>query len=147
MPTLVCLRVAPQASPGIRQADQAIERRVQIHLLLDDVGSFALGGLPFDLAGVDNLEVRLFNPLAWRHHLWLGYLVNFRRAHRRMHSKLFIADDHRAIIGGRNMSDEYFAADSGRLFADLDALVARSEVDGRRLCVEVLARLPIEGLL
>ena len=106
----------------------AAGRGVRVRLLLDDVGSFDLGDRPFELAGVDGLQIRLFNPLAWRRHLWLGYLVNFRRANRRMHNKLFIVDGRHAIVGGRNMADEYFAADSGRLFTDLDALVTGTAV-------------------
>ncbi|MBJ6136324.1 phospholipase D-like domain-containing protein [Marinobacter litoralis] len=48
-----------------------------------------------------------------------------------MHNKSFNADNQAAIVGGRNIADEYFGAGSGALFADLDVLaigpVAESE--------------------
>jgi putative cardiolipin synthase len=37
-----------------------------------------------------------------------------------MHNKSFTADNQAAIIGGRNVGDEYFGATEGVLFADLD---------------------------
>ncbi|MBR9870260.1 MAG: phospholipase D family protein [Gammaproteobacteria bacterium] len=39
-----------------------------------------------------------------------------------MHNKSFNADNQAAIVGGRNIADEYFGAGSGALFADLDVL-------------------------
>jgi putative cardiolipin synthase len=40
-----------------------------------------------------------------------------------MHNKSFTADNQASIVGGRNVGDEYFGADSPVEFADLDALV------------------------
>lgn len=40
-----------------------------------------------------------------------------------MHNKLWIADNAAALIGGRNLSDAYFNADSVSNFADLDVLL------------------------
>jgi len=39
-----------------------------------------------------------------------------------MHNKSFTADNQAAIVGGRNVGDEYFGATNGVLFADLDVL-------------------------
>lgn len=47
---------------------------------------------------------------------------------RRMHNKSFIADNQRAIVGGRNIGDEYFYSDPDVAFADLDALVVGTVV-------------------
>lgn len=102
----------------------AAERGVQVRLLLDDNG---IAGLDQALKALDAhplIEVRLFNPFVWRHLKPLGYLVDFDRLNRRMHNKALIADGTLAILGGRNIGDEYFGATDGALFADLDALVA-----------------------
>nr|WP_284047890.1 phospholipase D-like domain-containing protein [Halomonas gemina] len=45
------------------------------------------------------------------------------RQHRRMHNKLWLADNAVGIVGGRNLGDEYYSAGSPRNFADLDLLV------------------------
>ena len=39
-----------------------------------------------------------------------------------MHNKAFVADNQAAVIGGRNIGDEYFVADENVNFGDLDAL-------------------------
>ncbi len=102
----------------------AAERGVQVRLLLDDIG---ISGLDQALKTLDQhprIEVRLFNPFVLRRLKPLGYLVDFDRLNRRMHNKALIADAALAILGGRNIGDEYFGATDGALFADLDALVA-----------------------
>src|SRR5699024_8603065 len=53
---------------------------------------------------------------------WLNFILDFRRVNRRMHSKSFIADNQAAILGGRNVGDEYFGANADFLFSDLDAI-------------------------
>lgn len=101
---------------------QAAERGVRVRLLLDDNG---VSGLDATLLALDRhprIEVRLFNPFSIRRPKALGYLTHFQRANRRMHNKAFIADGQAAIIGGRNVGDEYFGATDGVLFADLDIL-------------------------
>src|SRR5690625_7160952 len=40
-----------------------------------------------------------------------------------MHNKAFLADNQAAIVGGRNIGNEYFGAGTGALFSDLDVLV------------------------
>jgi len=49
-------------------------------------------------------------------------LTDFSRVNRRMHNKSFIADNQRAILGGRNIGDEYFEAQSEVAFGDLDVV-------------------------
>jgi putative cardiolipin synthase len=56
------------------------------------------------------VEIRLFNPVASRTFRNLGMLGDFSRTNRRMHNKAFIADNQAAILGGRNIGDEYFEA-------------------------------------
>ncbi len=100
----------------------AAERGVRVRLLLDDGGT---GGLDRELAALaahPNFEVRLFNPFALRWPKRLGYVTDFARTNRRMHSKSFTADNQASIVGGRNVGDEYFGASDGVVFADLDVL-------------------------
>ena len=100
----------------------AAERGVRVRLLLDDIGT---SGLDTELAALARhklIEVRLFNPFTLRKPKVLGYLADLRRANRRMHNKSFTADNRAAIIGGRNVGDEYFGATDGVLFTDLDVL-------------------------
>ena len=43
---------------------------------------------------------------------------------RRMHNKSFTVDNQIAILGGRNIGDEYFEADPDIAFSDLDVMIA-----------------------
>lgn len=100
----------------------AADRGVRVRLLLDDNGT---AGLDRELAALDRhplIEVRLFNPFVIRRPKAVGYVMDFRRLNRRMHNKAFIADGSAAVIGGRNVGDEYFGASEDNLFEDLDLL-------------------------
>ena len=100
----------------------AAARGVRVRLLLDDNG---IGGLDQALADVNalpNVEVRLYNPFVIRWWKPLNYLFAFLRLNRRMHNKSLIADGAAAIVGGRNIGDEYFGAGDGSLLADLDVI-------------------------
>lgn len=100
----------------------AAERGVRVRLLLDDNNT---AGLDQTLSALDahrNIEVRLFNPFVMRSPRWLGYISDFSRLNRRMHNKSFTADNQVTIVGGRNVGDEYFGANDGMLFVDLDVL-------------------------
>ncbi|HTM62054.1 MAG TPA: phospholipase D family protein [Burkholderiales bacterium] len=107
---------------------QAAERGVRVRLLLDDTGTH---GLDPQLAALDahpNIEVRLFNPYANRGFRLGEMLTDFSRVNRRMHNKSFTADNQATIVGGRNVGDEYFGAESDVAFADLDVLAAGAVV-------------------
>ena len=106
----------------------AAERGVRVRLLLDDNST---RGLDDDLIALDahpHIEVRLFNPYANRG-FRLGELVtDFGRLNRRMHNKSFTADNQATIVGGRNIGDEYFGADTPVAFSDLDVLAVGAVV-------------------
>jgi putative cardiolipin synthase len=74
-----------------------------------------------------NFDIRIFNPGKVRGN-FLGstseFLLRFRELNRRMHNKLFIADNNLAIVGGRNIGNEYFGLGKKYNFRDLDVLVA-----------------------
>lgn len=100
----------------------AAERGVRVRLLLDDNNTPGLDPLLAALHEHPNIEVRLFNPFVVRKPRLWGFVSDFNRANRRMHNKSFTSDNQATIIGGRNIGDEYFAAGSDMLFADLDVL-------------------------
>ena len=106
----------------------AADRGVRVRLLLDDGGTSGLDGMLAALALHPRIEVRLFNPFVVRRPKALGYLTDFGRANRRMHSKSFTADNQASIVGGRNVGDEYFGATDGVLFSDLDVLAVGAVV-------------------
>ncbi|WP_338545669.1 phospholipase D family protein [Pseudomonas benzopyrenica] len=107
---------------------KAADRGVRIRFLIDDTSSDGNDYQIAVLAAHPNVQIRVFNPL----HLGrstgptraLGRLVDLNHQHRRMHNKLWLADDSVAIVGGRNLGDEYFDARPEMNFTDLDLLAA-----------------------
>lgn len=101
---------------------RAAERGVRVRILLDDWGTRPTERELGMLAAHPEVEVRLFNPLPVRGAPVLGILADFERGNRRMHNKALIADNQAAIVGGRNVGDEYFGSHRDFAFGDLDAL-------------------------
>ncbi|WP_160174045.1 phospholipase D family protein [Endozoicomonas montiporae] len=98
----------------------AADKGVRVRMLLDDLGASDKDRMLSVLNQHPNIEVRLFNPVTTRGLLRsLNLVTDFSRINRRMHNKSFIVDNQIAIIGGRNIGDEYFDA-SVVEFADLD---------------------------
>ncbi|RVT90089.1 phospholipase D family protein [Rhodovarius crocodyli] len=116
-----------------REALRAAERGVRVRMLLDDM--YAMGRERM-LAAFDthpNIEVRLFNATRWRllgpPGMLLEMLFGGWHLDRRMHNKAWIMDGEAAILGGRNIGDEYFDASEHVNFRDLDlAVVGRAAV-------------------
>ncbi len=100
---------------------RAADRGVRVRVLVDDVGAKANDDILLALDAHPNIEIRLFNPVANRSFRNLGMVGDFSRLNRRMHNKAFIADNQAAILGGRNIGDEYFEAGEVA-FSDLDVL-------------------------
>jgi putative cardiolipin synthase len=104
----------------------AARRGVRVRLLVDDLNAADLEPLLRSIDALDQIEVRLFNPLPVRggtvaQRLLLS-LHEFARINRRMHNKLFIADNSIAVVGGRNIGDEYFMRAAHAHFIDMDVL-------------------------
>ena len=102
---------------------ESADRGVRVRLLIDDMDARAKTEHLAALSMHPNIEVRVFNPFASRD----GTLSmvsegarNFKRINRRMHNKTWIADNRFAIVGGRNLGDEYFGASNEVNFVDLD---------------------------
>jgi putative cardiolipin synthase len=116
----------------LRTLRDAAERGVRVRLLVDDLYTAGADPLFAGLAAHANVEVRMFNPFpAGRDRLstrWAASLLDFDRAHRRMHNKLFVVDNTMAVMGGRNIANEYFLRDGGSNFIDVDTLVAGAVV-------------------
>ena len=79
-------------------------------------------------------RVRLINPFirlrGSRTAKLVSSLDQLSRVNHRMHNKLFIADNVLAMIGGRNIGDQYFMrAEEGENFIDLDVLAAGAAVE------------------
>jgi putative cardiolipin synthase len=107
----------------LEQVWRAAERGVRVRMLLDDANT---GGFDETIAALDahpNIEVRLYNPLLHRNARMLDFITDFTRVNRRMHNKSFTVDNQAAIVGGRNIGNEYFGAGTGVAFKDLDVIV------------------------
>ncbi|HKT92469.1 MAG TPA: phospholipase D family protein [Paraburkholderia sp.] len=102
---------------------KAADRGVRVRVLLDDLGTNADDQVLLTLSSHPNVQIRLFNPVAGRHFKALSSALEFSRVDRRMHNKALIADNEAAILGGRNIGDEYFGASRVVAFGDLDVLV------------------------
>ena len=102
---------------------ESADRGVRVRLLLDDMDARAKSAHFAALSAHPQIEVRVFNPFASRKgtlNLVSEGARNFKRINRRMHNKTWIADNRFAIVGGRNLGDEYFGASDEVNFVDLD---------------------------
>jgi len=105
------------------RALEAADRGVKVRLLVDDMDA---RGKNYVFAALDahpNIEVRMFNPFGSRSgalRFAFEAMGSFSRINRRMHNKTWIVDNRIAIVGGRNLGDEYFGASEEVNFVDLD---------------------------
>lgn len=100
----------------------AAARGVRVRLLLDDNGIAGMDATLAALNAMPNFQVRLFNPSTVRSPKMVGYALYPLRMNRRMHNKAFLVDGAVAIVGGRNIGDEYFAVGDVPAYLDLDVL-------------------------
>ena len=112
----------------LRALKQAAQRGVQVRLLVDDLYTAHTEQLLLALGATPNIEIRLFNPFCCaRSSLTARFVassLDIGRLNHRMHNKLFVADGALAVVGGRNIADEYFTLATSQNFIDMDALVA-----------------------
>jgi putative cardiolipin synthase len=106
---------------------KAADRGVKVRILIDD--SFLAGQdqSSLRLGAHPNISYRVYNPYGRRSNSTVSRTVlnlgEFSRLDHRMHNKLMVADGHVAIIGGRNLADEYFGMDPQSNFRDMELLV------------------------
>ncbi|MGV8990578.1 MAG: phospholipase D-like domain-containing protein [Thiobacillus sp.] len=101
---LFLLRDDARGSRFMEQLATRAEAGVRVRLLIDGIGSLLLARHGLRRLRAAGVEVAWFIPLL---HRPLRGRTNLRN-----HRKLVIADHARAWTGGRNVADEYFAADS-----------------------------------
>ena len=110
----------------LRHILEAADRGVRVRLLLDDTFTVGENDMIFDIDQHPNIEYRIYNPFKRRYDsMALRYLMSlgeFSRINHRMHNKVMVADNRAAIIGGRNLADEYFGNDSSANFRDMEVL-------------------------
>ncbi|MGR9093187.1 MAG: phospholipase D-like domain-containing protein, partial [Gammaproteobacteria bacterium] len=106
---------------------RAADRGVTVRILIDDTFLVHEDQLLLALAEHPNIEYRVFNPfkrrsggMATRQLLNLG---EFRRLDHRMHNKAMVVDNQVAVVGGRNIADEYFGLDENANFRDLELIL------------------------
>lgn len=101
---------------------EAAERGVRVRFLIDDVFTTSKD---HEIALLDqhpNIEVRVFNPASRLAPKPMGFVLDFGRVNRRMHNKVFVVDNRIAILGGRNIANEYYQLDASAVFADFEIL-------------------------
>lgn len=116
---------------------RAAERGVRVRVLVDDLLIDASDRTILALAEHPNVSVRIYNP---QHSVGVDRVrrifniaTRFRAANQRMHDKTFVVDGAVAILGGRNMADEYYDYDHRYNFRDRDVLLIGPVVSDMRI--------------
>ena len=103
---------------------RAADRGVRVRVLVDDGDTVAGDEQISALDAHPNIEIRIFNPFVYRGHSkvrrTIEFMFNASRLDYRMHNKLLVVDNAVALIGGRNIGNQYFQMDPDSQFADDD---------------------------
>ncbi|WP_423753279.1 phospholipase D family protein [Acinetobacter beijerinckii] len=108
---------------------RAADRGVKVRLLIDDNNAKQTEGIFLALAQHPNIEVKLFNPYRFRKYRGIDMVLDLKRINRRMHNKSFIADHKVALIGGRNMTNQYYNVSDSYQFSDVDVMLVGTAVN------------------
>jgi cardiolipin synthase C len=110
----------------------AADRGVRVRILFDDLNTMLHDMTHLELRDAvmrridrhPQIEIRVFNGWSSRNVLARAaeLIWDFQRLDRRMHNKQMIADNRVAVLGGRNIGDEYFGLNPDFNFHDLDVL-------------------------
>ena len=110
----------------LKRVIQAADRGVRVRILVDDIYLIGADRTIAALSQHPRIEMRMFNPaqrrtgsIIVRGLEWLG---NFEQMNQRMHNKLIVADNRFAVVGGRNLGNEYFGLNPKQNFTDFDVL-------------------------
>jgi putative cardiolipin synthase len=105
------------------RALEAADRGVRVRFLIDDIYHSGRDNVYAMLDSHPSFELRVFNPMANRGIARnLNFLANKKKLNHRMHNKIFLADNAVAVLGGRNIGNDYFGIDTQANFFDLDVL-------------------------
>ena len=106
----------------------AADRGVRVRVLIDDGETVTGDDQIAGLQAHPSVDIRIFNPFIYRGHTELfrdiEFMFNASRLDYRMHNKLLVVDNAIALIGGRNIGDQYFQIDSEAQLADDDVFAA-----------------------
>lgn len=108
---------------------QAADRGVKVRLLMDDNNAKAMESIYLALDQHQNIDVKLFNPYKFRRLRPIDMVLDLKRINRRMHNKIFTADNQITLIGGRNMSNQYYNVSDNYQFSDVDVMLVGQAVD------------------
>jgi len=107
---------------------RAADRGVRVRVLIDDGDTLDGDEQIAVLEAHPQIEIRIFNPFVYRGHVELFRAIEFAfnasRLDYRMHNKLMVVDNAIALIGGRNIGDQYFQVDVDSQFGDDDVFTA-----------------------
>ena len=116
----------------MKRVIEAADRGVKVRLILDDLLTLlvdethpkARDNAIALFNAHPNIDIRLFNAAMDRSLVGRGIesLQRLERINHRMHNKLLVADNRAAIIGGRNIGNEYMGLSPDFNFRDLDVL-------------------------
>ena len=106
----------------INEVLQAADGGVRVRMLIDDIYGNQGEDAWVALDAHPKIEVRFFNPWVRGKSRTLQYLTRLKDVNYRMHAKTYSVDNQATILGGRNIGDEYFAADPNLAFTDRDVL-------------------------
>ncbi len=106
----------------------AADRGVRVRVLVDDGETIGGDDQIQALEAHPSVEIRIFNPFRYRGHITLirftEFTLNNSRLDYRMHNKLLVVDNSIALIGGRNIGNQYFQIDPESQMADDDVFAA-----------------------
>ena len=132
----------------------AADRGVQIRILMDDSFLFATEDIAVALHSHPRISYRIFNPYQRRSSdVILREILNLGEFHRldhRMHNKAMVVDNRLAIVGGRNLADEYFGLHGESNFRDMELIsfgeMSQTVSNGFDTYWNNLWSIPIESL-
>ncbi|MFA9420146.1 MAG: phospholipase D family protein [Gammaproteobacteria bacterium] len=101
---------------------RAADRGVRVRMLIDDIYGHEGEDTWVALDAHPSIEVRLWNPWKRGKNRMLQSVLRAIDINYRMHAKSYTVDNQATILGGRNIGDEYFDADTSVAFSDLDVL-------------------------
>jgi len=104
----------------------AANRGVRVRVIIDDSMTESDPLYLAKFGAHPNVEVRLYKPFGPKHKSyvfrWLDFASDYKLLNRRMHNKLYIADDSFIISGGRNIGDDYFEYLAPDIFRSRDLM-------------------------
>jgi putative cardiolipin synthase len=104
----------------------AADRGVRVRVLVDDSMTESDPHYLALFGAHPKVELRLYKPFGPRHKSlvmrWIDYVSDLSVLNRRMHNKLFLVDGSVAIVGGRNIGNEYFEYPGPYVFRSRDLL-------------------------